>query len=67
MSALRGLDGWVRGRLRGILRKRAKLKGRGRGRDHQRWPNRYFAEVGLFSLENAWREEIASLRKGDNC
>ena len=67
VSALRELDGWVRGRLRGILRKRAKLKGRGRGRDHQRWSNRYFADAGFFSLENAWRAEITSLRKGDNC
>lgn len=44
------LDGWIRMRLRSILRKRNKLKGRGRGRDHQRWPNAYFAELGLFSL-----------------
>jgi RNA-directed DNA polymerase len=44
-------DRWVRGRLRTILRKRHKLKGRGRGRDHQRWGNAYFAELGLFSLE----------------
>ncbi len=66
-SALRELDGWVRGRLRGILRKRARLKGRGRGRDHQRWPNHYFAALGLYSLEHAWRAEITSLRKGVNC
>lgn len=50
------VDGWVRMRLRSILRKRQKKKGRGRGRDHQKWPNRYFAEMGLFSLENAHRE-----------
>ena len=43
-------DAWIRGRLRAILRKRHKLQGRGRGRDHQRWPNAYFAELGLFSL-----------------
>jgi RNA-directed DNA polymerase len=43
-------DAWVRGRLRAILRRRHKLKGRGRGRDHHRWPNAYFAELGLFSL-----------------
>ena len=67
VSTLRELDGWVRGRLRGILRKRAKLKGRGRGRDHQRWPNHYFAALGFLSLESAWRAEITSLRKGDNC
>ena len=28
-------------------------KGRGRGRDHQTWTNRWFATQGLFSLENA--------------
>jgi len=44
------LDGWVRGRLRSILRKRNKGKGRARGKDHQRWPNAYFAELGLISL-----------------
>jgi RNA-directed DNA polymerase len=44
------LDKWVRGRLRTILRKRHKGKGRARGRDHQRWPNTYFAELGLISL-----------------
>ena len=44
------LDKGVRGRLRTILRKRHKGKGRARGRDHQRWPNAYFAELGLISL-----------------
>lgn len=44
------LDKWVRGRLRTILRKRHKGKGRARGQDHQRWPNAYFAELGLISL-----------------
>jgi RNA-directed DNA polymerase len=44
------LDGWIRQRLRSILRKRHKGKGRARGRDHQRWPNAYFAELGLISL-----------------
>jgi RNA-directed DNA polymerase len=44
------LDSWVRMRLRSILRKRAGRRGRGRGADHQRWPNRYFAEQGLYSL-----------------
>jgi len=44
------IDGYVRGRLRSILRKRHGRKGRGRGSDHQRWPNRYFHEQGLKSL-----------------
>ena len=47
------IDGWLRGRLRSILRKRLGLHGRGRGRDHQRWPNRYFTAHGLFSLKAA--------------
>jgi RNA-directed DNA polymerase len=44
------LDAWIRQRLRTIQRKRHKGKGRARGVDHQRWPNAYFAEIGLFSL-----------------
>jgi len=48
-----GVDGWVRMRLRSILRKRVHRRGRGRGRDHQRWPNAYFAQQGLFSLQEA--------------
>jgi len=44
------LDKWVRGRLRTIQRKRHKGKGRGRGNDHIRWPNAYFAELGLISM-----------------
>jgi RNA-directed DNA polymerase len=44
------LDKWIRQRLRTIQRKRHKGQGRARGVDHQRWPNTYFAEIGLFSL-----------------
>ena len=47
------LDGWVRRRLRSILRRRQGRKGPGRGADHQRWPKAYFAEHGLFSLATA--------------
>jgi len=47
------LDRWIRGRLRSILRKRAGRHGRGRGADHQRWPNLYFADLGLYSLCDA--------------
>lgn len=49
-TGFKGLDGYIRGRLRSILRKRAGRRGRGRGNDHQRWPVRYFDELGLFSL-----------------
>lgn len=44
------LDGWVRMRLRSILRHRRGGRGRGRGLDHHRWPNAFFAEHGLYSL-----------------
>lgn len=44
------LDGWIRGRLRAILRRRSHRRGRANGRDHQRWPNDYFHERGLFSM-----------------
>jgi RNA-directed DNA polymerase len=48
-----GMDGWVRMRLRSILRKRAHRRGRGRGSDHQRWPNTYFTVRGLFTMTAA--------------
>ncbi len=51
------LDSWIRGRLRSILRRRAGRKGRGRGLDHQRYPNRLFADLGLFSLKAAYERE----------
>lgn len=54
------LDQWLRMRLRSILRKNEGKKGRGRGSDHQRWPNRYFDELGLFNLEKAHRCELQS-------
>jgi len=47
------LDRWVRMRLRSILRKRDHRTGVGRGPDHQRWPNGYFTDRGLFSLVTA--------------
>jgi RNA-directed DNA polymerase len=50
------LDGWIRMRIRSILRKRHGLRGRGRGSDHQRWPNAFFSEHGLFSFVTAHAE-----------
>ena len=49
------LDGWLRMRLRSILRKRQGRQGRGRGLDHHRWPNTFSANAGLFSLVTAHR------------
>lgn len=47
------VDSWVRMRLRSILRKRHGRRGRGRGNDHQRWPNAYFQTMGLFTTTEA--------------
>jgi RNA-directed DNA polymerase len=56
-------DRWIRGRLRSLLRKRSGGKGRGRGDDHHRWPNRFFAEHGLFSLVAAHALACQPLRR----
>lgn len=53
ITALETVDGWVRMRLRSILRSRRKGRGCGRGSDHQRWPNVFFAEKGLFTMVTA--------------
>ena len=53
-TTFRTIDGFVRRRLRAILRKRANRTGFGRcARDHRRWPNAFFAEHGLFTLHEA--------------
>ena len=57
------LDGWVRMRLRSILRHWRGRRGRGRGSDHQRWPNAYFTARGLFSLAAAHALACQSSRR----
>jgi RNA-directed DNA polymerase len=57
------LDSWIRGRLRSILRKRAGRRGRGKGEDHHRYPNAYFASLGLFSMTTAFDCECQSSRR----
>jgi RNA-directed DNA polymerase len=50
----RRLDGFIRRRLRAILRKQERRPGFGRCKaDHQRWPNAFFAQHGLFTLQTA--------------
>jgi RNA-directed DNA polymerase len=50
------MDGFVRRRLRAILRKQEKRPGMGICRDdHQRWPNTFFAAKGLFTMTAAWK------------
>jgi RNA-directed DNA polymerase len=57
------LDGWIRMRLRSILRKRLGKRGCGRGSDHHRWPNALFADQGLFSLRAAHALACQSLKR----
>lgn len=45
------VDGWIRRRLRRILRKRDGREGNSIGADHQRYPNAFFAKLGFFSLK----------------
>jgi RNA-directed DNA polymerase len=55
-QAWSNIDGYVRFRLRAILDKRRKggrTKRRGRGYANNRWTNRFFADLGLFSLQGA--------------
>ncbi len=50
------LDGFVRRRLRALLRKRDKRPGQGRCQaDTRRWPNAYFAALGLFTMTTVRR------------
>ena len=47
------LDGWLRRRLRSLLRRHRGMRGLARGADHQRWTVNFFADHGLFSLQRA--------------
>ena len=50
------LDKLIRRRLRAMLRRQTRRSGFGKARsDHQRWPNAYFANAGLFALHAAWQ------------
>jgi RNA-directed DNA polymerase len=57
------LDSWIRMRFRSILRKRRGGRGKGRGTDHYRWRNAFFAEQGLFSLVAAHAAASQSSRR----
>ncbi len=55
-STFIALDGFIRRRLRSLLRKQQKRPGFGRCHaDHQRWPNAFFAQAGLLALHTAWQ------------
>ena len=59
----RSLDGWIRRRLRSVLRKRRRRRGPSRGKDHNRWPNAFFARQGLYSLKQAHALACQSSRR----
>jgi RNA-directed DNA polymerase len=54
------LDGWIRRRLRNILRKQHGRSGISRSSDNIRWPNAYFAKHGLLSLRDAHAQAVQS-------
>ena len=53
-------DRWVRSRLRQILLKRHRTNPDRLPR-HQRWPNRYFSELGLYSLAQAHAQLVQTM------
>jgi len=52
-NALNGVDGWIRQRLRSIVRRRKKRQGISKGRENVEIPNQWFAERGLFGMATA--------------
>lgn len=53
-STFMPIDGFVRRRLRAILRRHDKRPGQGHCHaDHRQWPNAYFAQLGLFTMSAA--------------
>ena len=62
-STFTKVDGWVRMRLRSILRKRQGRKGHGYGRDHQRWPDAFFVKHGLYALTAARPQAVNPLTR----
>ena len=50
------LDGFIRRRLRAMLRRQKHRPGQGQcRRDHKQWPNVFFADLGLFTMSEAHR------------
>ena len=62
-GTFRPLDGWIRMRLRRILRKRSGKHPEARRVDHWRWPNAFFAAHGLFSMTEAHAALSQSARR----
>lgn len=68
-TIFRELDGFIRRRLRSILRTRLKRGNNRRfakGGDNVRWPNAYFDDLGLFSLAGARERYLQSVATGNH-
>lgn len=62
-STFSGLDGFIRRRMRRILRKRIRKRGTGRNKtDHKKWSNAWFQSQGYVSLYSMYEAEVQSLR-----
>jgi len=60
------IDGFVRRRLRAMLRKQKHRPGQGQClHDHKQWPNAFFADLGLFTMSKAHRS-VCQSRCGNN-
>jgi len=60
------IDGFIRRRLRAMLRKQMHRPGQGRClNNHKRWPNSFFADLGLFTMSAAHQSARQS-RCGNN-
>ena len=65
-STFSSIDGFIRRRLRAMLRKQMHRPGQGRClNDHKRWPNSFFADLGLFTMSAAHQSARQS-RCGNN-
>jgi RNA-directed DNA polymerase len=53
-------DGFVRRRLRAIIQRQNKKRSFGAGRCNQNIPNKFFADNGLFNMEDSQRQYLAS-------
>jgi RNA-directed DNA polymerase len=63
-AVYRDLDGWLRMRLRSLLHHRQRGHGVARSQTASvKWPNRFFADLGLFSLQRAHAEVCRSSRR----
>jgi RNA-directed DNA polymerase len=62
-TVFKPMDGWIRQRLRRLLRRRHTGSNCAACRDHRRWPVAYFAKLGLISLALA-REEASQAHHG---